>query len=114
MIKQLIEENLKKVLGELNYDQAVFLERPTEKKFGDYSSPLPLRLAEKFNQSPMEIARQIESKLKIFSQNYTVEVLTPGYLNFHIEESFLQNQLGEILERGDSFGYFKSGEAEQI
>ena len=68
MFKSKIEEDLKKVAEELGYGSIdIVCDIPKNPAFGDYTSNIPLQLAnqkvENSRHSPLEIAKEIETKL---------------------------------------------------
>jgi len=73
--------------------------------FGDYTTNVSMNLAKVLQKNPMEIAEMI--KTQIIQQNCfelkKIEVASPGYINFYLAESYLQNVIRQILEKKDEF-----------
>ncbi len=92
----------------------VTLETPVDKKNGEYSCTIALRLASIFKKNPFELALiirdSIHSKLQsIPLQNkiQSIEVVKPGFINFHLTHAAILGILEEILEAAENFGRSK-------
>ena len=85
------------------FDCDVVLEKPKDRSFGHFSTPIAFSLAKELRKSPMLIAEEIASSFdnhEIFS---SVESLK-GYLNFRLSEDFLNEYASWALENQDEFG----------
>lgn len=107
MLKQRIEEDLKKAVGSLGYPATdIVLSIPKNAAFGDYTSNIALQLAklksDNVKQSPQEIANKIVSRVKSPAegearqrrQESRVEV-KDGFINFFIKDQVLVENLGK-------------------
>ena len=85
----------------------VIIEIPRDKKYGDFSSNVALLLAREQNLSPLEIADKIASQIpkidkeKLLSK---VEIVNPGFINFLINDYYLQNYLPQIKKSDEKYG----------
>ncbi len=80
-----------------------------EEKFGDYATNIALVLAKKVGKSPMEVAESLKKELssqawELSSFFSTIEIVTPGYINFCLTDKYLQDKVVEILEQKEDFG----------
>jgi len=106
MFKSKIEEDLKKVAEELGYGSIdIVCDIPKNPAFGDYTSNIPLQLAnqkvENSRHSPLEIAKEIETRLSTLdSGDYLerVEVAGSGFLNFFIKLESLMANLHQVCD----------------
>jgi arginyl-tRNA synthetase len=100
MIREEIEKLTERAIKDL-YDKEVKIgiEHPAELSFGDYSTNIAMIL----KKNPQEIANAIKSP--IFEK---IEVKN-GFINFFISKEYLQNQVKEILEKGEKFGQLNIG-----
>ncbi|MFH0936722.1 MAG: arginine--tRNA ligase [Candidatus Daviesbacteria bacterium] len=123
MIKQKLEENLKRVIERLGYPTTdIILSISRNSEFGDYSSNIALQLAklksEVSEQTPAEIANEILEELK--SLDFTrdnlseIKIAGQGFLNFFIKKEFWQEDLKEILKEGKDFGKNDVGSGKKI
>ncbi|HHJ52287.1 MAG TPA: arginine--tRNA ligase [Caldithrix abyssi] len=88
----------------------VILQRPKEKKFGDYTTNLAMQLARHLKKKPTDIAQMI---IEAFEPNPSfvskIEVAGPGFLNFFAAADNLYNQLEQILDQKEQFGRLQFG-----
>ncbi len=85
----------------LNYD--VILEKPRDRSFGHFATPIAFSLAKELRQSPMAIAQEIASSFgddAIFTAVESVK----GYINFRLSETFLDEYATWALSHGEQFG----------
>jgi len=127
IIKEAIE-NLQKEgkLPEFQIPEIV-VEKPKEKNYGDYATNIALLVAKELKRSPTDIASMIDLRFnnddatlrgvrlkasrRIFEK---IEVVPLGFINFFINENYLQKQLKEILKQKDKFGSLKTGKNKKI
>jgi len=108
-IKSLIRDIISKIIGE----QIDFIVEPPENKnFGDYATNVALVLGKKEKKNPLIIAEEIKSKINsdIFSK---IEIIN-GFINFFLNQRFLQTQIKAILKEEDKFGELNIGKNKKI
>ncbi|MBU4343771.1 MAG: arginine--tRNA ligase [Candidatus Omnitrophica bacterium] len=86
----------------------VYLEAPKEKRFGDFSTNVAMRLTKDLKRSPMDIAAEIAKGLK----GYDIKIERPGFINFYLSAEAVLGSLGEILAQKDRFGRLSIGKGE--
>ncbi len=109
MYKDLIEQDLKRVVVELGFPASdIVLSIPENPQFGDYSSNIPLQLAKqnlkKPYQSSLEIANEILEKLKHPAYLERVEIAGPGFLNFFLKDESLVKSLARETGKKEPTG----------
>ncbi|MCX7680540.1 MAG: arginine--tRNA ligase [Anaerolineae bacterium] len=87
----------------------VTVERPRQPEYGDYSSPVCLRLAREAQMSPREIAARVLAHLPPAPYVGKAEVAGGGYINITLATDWLTSQVNAILEEGESFGNLEIG-----
>jgi arginyl-tRNA synthetase len=106
MIKENLENLIKQSLKEVaqkeqwiipdNFDISLII--PANKKYGDYSSTLPLTLSKLIKQAPLDLAQilltQIEKKK--FDAIQKIEIVSPGYLNFFLNHNAFSQELPNL------------------
>lgn len=102
MIKQRIIEDLELAIKKAGFDVTdIVLSIPENDQFGDYSTNIPLQLAnqnsKKSQQSSHDIANQIIEEMGHPSYLERVDVAGPGFINFFIKEEALIWELNEEL-----------------
>lgn len=119
-IKNLIREELKKLQKEEVFSEfdvpEIKIEQPEEKNHGDYASNIVLIISKKAGKNPFEIAGIIKDRILKLESNFfeKIEVVKPGFVNFFISPSYLQNQIEEILKKKDKFGQINIGNREKV
>ena len=105
LFKKEILQNLKKFS----------VEKPKNKKFGDFSCNISMVLAPLLKKNPKEIAtilkEDIEDKHNIFSK---IEIAGAGFLNFFIKQELFQSFLKEILIKEKNYGKQNIGNSKKI
>jgi arginyl-tRNA synthetase len=70
------------------FERDVVLEKPKDRSFGHFATPIAFSLAKELRKSPMVIAEELAKSFgeaDIFSSVESVK----GYINFRLSESFL-------------------------
>ena len=81
-MKQRVSALLREKLG-----REVVLEKPRDRSFGHFATPIAFSLAKELRKSPMVIAEELASSFddsEVFSSVESVK----GYLNFRLSENF--------------------------
>jgi len=119
MIKNLIKTKIKKAIN-LIFEEKIWpqFEIPEIEVFypppnqGDYSTNLAFLLAKVLNRQPLEIARDLKSKLEDPQIFEKIEVGGGGFINFFLSLEFLQNQILEILKK--DYGKLDFGRGKKV
>ncbi len=89
------------------YPEKISLEFPTDRRFGDFSTNLALKLSKLLKRSPREVAAELtaclskeisRSELKALVTQVKVE--GAGFINFYLKEDYFYAKLKEIITRG--------------
>lgn len=94
IVKKILEDKL---------DREVVLERPKDKEFGHFATPVAFSMAKELRKSPMIIAEELSQEFNGLSQFSKVEAVK-GYINFHMSENFLNSHADEALVSEENFG----------
>jgi arginyl-tRNA synthetase len=116
-----LTERLSKVVDEtLNGDFAKksSLKVSNEKKFGDFSSAVAMKLASDLKKNPREIASDIVEQLsaddtvrQVFSE---VSTAPNGFINFRLSDEFLIKEMQSAVREGEEFGSLDIGNKRTI
>lgn len=83
----------------------VTVEKPRIAEHGDVATTIALQLTKLVGKPPRKIAEElVEALPKKDSLIESMEIAGPGFINFRFSESWLQNQLGDILSTGSGYG----------
>ena len=105
-IKQIIATCIYDTLDNENItleDIKLKIEVPKDKQNGDFAYPC-FNLAKSLRKSPVNIAEDIKSKIKLDDKIEKVEVVN-GFLNFYLNDLDVVNKvLKEILNKKEEYG----------
>ena len=85
------------------FDRDVVLEKPKDRSFGHFSTPIAFSLAKELRKSPMVIAQELSESFgqsEMFSAVESVQ----GYINFRLSETFLNEYASWALDNKNEFG----------
>jgi len=80
----------------------VVLEKPRDRSFGHFATPIAFSLAKELKKSPMIIADELASSFSDSEEFSSVEAVK-GYLNFRLSEAFLTEYASWALENPSQF-----------
>lgn len=117
-IQQLVADALEAARQEgalqLETMPVIQVERPGNSEHGDFATNLPLRLAKATRINPLELAQSLASHIAPNDVIDRVEAAPPGFINFYLKESWLQQQVETIRQTGNEFGNVDSGKGRRI
>ncbi|MBP7216211.1 MAG: arginine--tRNA ligase [Candidatus Omnitrophica bacterium] len=128
-MKNDIQQSLRTLIADALRDLAwasyagddLYLDLPTDPRFGDLSSNVALRLSKALRKPPREIASSIvENITKQLKQHALkdsiseVKVEGAGFINFYFSNLYLLTQLKQLLAEGSNFFRSSLGENERV
>ncbi len=91
------------------------IEKPADKKNGDFSSNIAMAGARAFHQAPRVIAETIVKNFSLDSGYIDkCEIAGPGFINFYLSDKYYSDVLKDIVASGDSYGRSNYGEGKKI
>ncbi|MCF6308887.1 MAG: arginine--tRNA ligase [Sulfurimonas sp.] len=84
------------------FGREVVLEKPKDRSFGHFATPIAFSLAKELRKSPMIIAEELAASFNE-SEIFTSVESVKGYLNFRLSENFLSEYATWALENQDEF-----------
>ena len=93
------------------FERDVVLEKPKDRSFGHFATPVAFSLAKELRKSPMVIAEELASSFGEHDMFSAVESVK-GYINLRLSESFLDEYASWALDNEETFGSI--GEDEKI
>jgi arginyl-tRNA synthetase len=117
-----LEKKLQNEISEFLYNKGlkqiptVEIETPRCLDYGDLSSNIALKAAKHLRTNPLELGTEIAGHLNAKLQNVfeKIEILPPGFINFHFGWDFLYNKLREILSKDRDYGRCDIGKKEKV
>jgi len=109
---------LRQVLSDLGIDppDEIHLEQPGRREHGDFSSNVALTSAKVAGRPPRELAQQIVDRLVESPPPHViaVEVAGPGFVNFRLDDLWLQELVPFVLEAGADYGRSEIGRGRRV
>jgi arginyl-tRNA synthetase len=102
-LEKLIAEGLD-IIGAAS--DSFVVEHPVDLSHGDYTTNAALTSAKDLGKTPREVA----SLLAEYIENHkprdleVIEIAGPGFINFRLSKDYFKAKVGEIIEKGSSFG----------
>lgn len=91
------------------------IEKPADKKNGDFSSNIAMAGARAFHQAPRMIAEAIVKNFSLDGGYIDrCEIAGPGFINFYLSDKYYSDVLKDIVASGDSYGHSNYGEGKRI
>ncbi len=95
-------------------DISIILQKPKDKKFGDYAANIALQLARHLHKKPFDIAKDIFASITVDTRYISkVEIAGAGFINFFSSNDYLFQQLDLLIKQGEKFGYTESGKGKR-
>jgi len=105
-LKQRVSALLRK-----QFERDIVLEKPKDRSFGHFATPVAFSLAKELRKSPMLIAEELSASFGEHPMFSAVESVK-GYINFRLSESFLDEYASWAMENENEFG--RSDKTEKI
>lgn len=91
------------------------IEKPADKKNGDFSSNIAMAGARAFHGAPRMIAQAIVKNFSLDGGYIDrCEIAGPGFINFYLSDKYYSDVLKDIVASGDSYGRSDYGEGKRI
>lgn len=120
MIRDQLVVALREALAGLGVDpipERIELEQPARREHGDWSSNVALVSAKVAGRNPRELATEIADRINTSPPAHVlkVDVAGPGFVNFHLADSWLHDILGEVVGLGaERFARHTFGEGTRV
>jgi len=92
----------------------VHIEHCREKQHGDFSCNIAMRLAKTVGKPPREIAEQIVTHLPETPTIENTVIAGPGFINFFVTKTHLQDTVRTILEANGHYGEKKTDKQQRV
>ena len=90
------------------------VERPNNPEHGDFATNLPLRLARAARANPLQLAETLAARIAAGPEIAAVTAAAPGFINFRLSETWLQEQVEAVRAAGDAFGNSDRGGGRKV
>ena len=90
------------------------IEHPSNPTHGDFATNLPLQLARATRINPVKLAEIIVERIPGADELERVETSPPGFVNFYLNDSWVQQQVEAIRQAGPEFGNVDAGRGQRV
>ena len=91
------------------------IEKPSDKKNGDFSSNIAMAGARAYRKAPRMIAESIVSNLDLEGTLFErAEIAGPGFINFFLSDEYYAKILTDVVESGADYGKSDYGQGKKI
>ncbi len=119
-IQDILREALGEAFGRLGVDAGevgdIGLEQPARREHGDWSSNAAMALAKSAGKPPRDLAGEVCDVLAGDLPQHVsgVEIAGPGFINFHLADSWWHAVLEQVVTEGADYGRLNFGEGHQV
>ncbi|MGA2774574.1 MAG: arginine--tRNA ligase [Candidatus Omnitrophota bacterium] len=107
LLLRLIKDALKDLSFEQVYQEEIYLDFPTDTRFGDFTTNIALKLSKLLKRPPYEVAKGLISAINNNLQKSDlkdclkeVRVEGAGFINFYLTDKYFYEQLKDLLVYG--------------
>jgi arginyl-tRNA synthetase len=90
------------------------LEHPARPEHGDYATNAAMQLAPYAREAPMRIAETLRSHLGLPDGISEVAVAPPGFLNLHLDPTWVASRIATIRGEGPAFGAVRADDPHRV
>ena len=114
LVAQALEAARQEGVLQLETMPVIQVERPGNSDHGDFATNLPFRLARATRINPLELARLLAAHIPSSDVIERVEAAPPGFVNFYLKDSWLQQQVETVRQAGNGFGNVDTGHGRRM
>ena len=122
-IRELVKETIETLQKEQKLPQfqipEISVEYSEKEIYGDYSTNIAMEIGKLIKKNSSEIANILKNnfqgkRFRLQDKLDKIEIAEPGFINFFLSKKYLQEQIGEILRKGEKFGKLDIGKNKRI
>ena len=114
LVSEAIERARREGVVQLETTPQVLMERPGNPGHGDFATSLPLRLARATRINPLQLAQLLVERMPDSNEVAKVEAAHPGFVNFFLDNGWVQSQVETIREAGAEYGGVDFGAGQRV
>ena len=114
LVAAAIEQARAEGLLQLEAAPNIQIERPSNPTHGDFATSLPLQLARATRINPVKLAEMVVERIPGADELERVETSPPGFVNFYLNDSWMQQQVEAIRRAGPEFGDVDAGRGRRV
>jgi arginyl-tRNA synthetase len=91
------------------------IEKPADKKNGDFSTNIAMAGARAYHKAPRMIAESIVNSLDLSGTLFEkAEIAGPGFINFYLSDEYYSQIVLDVVNSGNNYGKSNYGEGKRI
>lgn len=114
LVAEAIEQARQEGVVQLETMPQILMERPSNPEHGDFATSLPLRLARATRINPLQLAEILVAHMPSSSEVDRVEAALPGFVNFFLQNRWVQQQVEVVREAGGEYGSVEVGRQRRV
>ena len=114
LILQAVEAARKDGVMRLETTPDIQVEHPGNPEHGDFATNLPLRLARATRIKPLDLAQELVKRIPESDPVASIETAPPGFINFRLKDSWLQEQVEAVRRAGETYGNIDIGKNRRV
>ena len=114
MVAAAIQEARQKGAIQLESVPDIQVERPGNPEHGDFATSLPLRLARATRINPLTLAETLVGFIPDAAEVARVEAAHPGFINFYLDDAWIQQQVEVVRRAGETYGNVAAGDGRPV
>lgn len=114
LVARAVEQAQKEGILKLETVPEIQVERPSNPQHGDFATSLPLRLARATRINPLQLAQELAERIQPSAEVAQVMAAPPGFINFHLSNAWIQQQVETVRQAGAAFGKVDVGQHRRI
>ena len=108
-LKKLFSENINNIFG-ADYAEKIDIQNSTKKEFGDFQTNFAMMNSKAIGKNPREIATTLVENFKENDLIEKLEIAGPGFINIHLKNNFLNNEVKKIDNEKYDFSFLNVDE----
>ena len=108
-LKKIFSENINNIFKQ-DFSEKINIENSTKKEFGDFQTNFAMMNSKAIGKNPREIATTLVENFKENDLIEKLEIAGPGFINIHLKNNFLNNELKKIDNEKYDFSFLNVDE----
>jgi arginyl-tRNA synthetase len=114
IIASAVEQARRDGVFQLETVPEIQVEHPSNPQHGDFATSLPLRLARATRINPLKLAEELVKYIPSSAEVERVVTAPPGFINFHLRDRWVQQQVEVARQAGLSYGRLDTGHQRKV
>ena len=108
-LKKIFSENINNIFKQ-DFSEKINIENSTKKEFGDFQTNFAMMNSKAIGKNPREIATTLVENFKENNLIEKLEIAGPGFINIHLKNNFLNNEMKKIDNEKYDFSFLNVDE----